>query len=76
MRGIGWVILYQDSETKQLSVHWINSHEDGHPAGFKPLIVMDVWEHAWTVYLKPTERAKYIEDFFANLDWSVGESRL
>jgi len=76
MRGIGWVILYQDAKTKQLSVHWINSHEDGHVAGFKPIIVMDVWEHAWSAYLKPTERAKYIEDFWSNIDWTVCEDRL
>jgi len=76
MRGVGWAILYQDVKTKQLSVHWINSHENGHPAGFVPIIVMDIWEHAWTAYLKPTERAKYIEDFWANIDWTVCEDRL
>ncbi len=76
MRGIGWVILYQDPETNKLSVHWIEQHHNGHPSGFKPIIVMDIWEHAWSVYLKPTERAQYIEDYMANLDWQACESRL
>jgi Fe-Mn family superoxide dismutase len=76
MRGVGWVILYQDKETKQLSVHWIEQHHNGHPAGFVPIIVMDIWEHAWSAYLKPTERSQYIEDYFANLDWQICQSRL
>ncbi len=76
MRGVGWVILYQDPESNKLSAHWIEQHHNGHPAGFKPIIVMDIWEHAWSVYLKPTERAKYIEDYMSNLDWKVCEERL
>lgn len=76
MRGVGWTILYQDKISGNLSVHWINLHEDGNPAGFNPLLVMDVWEHAFTVYLKPTQRAKYIEDFWANIAWEVVQGRL
>lgn len=76
MRGIGWAILFQDPRTGRLSNHWITLHEEGSPVGFAPLLVMDVWEHAFSVYLKPTERARYIEDFFANLDWRVVEQRL
>lgn len=75
MRGVGWAILYKDPLTGNLSNHWISSHEEGHPAGFTPLLVMDIWEHAFTVYLKPTERGKYIEHFFANIDWDVVAKR-
>jgi len=75
MRGVGWAILYQDPETGRLSNHWISLHEHGHPAGFRPLLVMDVWEHAFLVDYKPTERARYIEAFFANVNWPVVEGR-
>jgi hypothetical protein len=44
MRGIGWVILFQDPATDRLTNHWVSLHQDGVPAGFKPLLVMDVWE--------------------------------
>jgi Fe-Mn family superoxide dismutase len=37
---------------------------------------MDVWEHAYTVDYKPTERPLYIDAFFKNIDWSVAEARL
>ncbi|MBK7838842.1 MAG: superoxide dismutase [Candidatus Obscuribacter sp.] len=76
MRGVGWAILFQDPETKVLSNHWITLHEEGNIAGFKPLLVMDVWEHAWLLDYKPADRPKYIEAFYANVDWAKVESRL
>jgi superoxide dismutase, Fe-Mn family len=76
MRGVGWAILYQDPTNGNLSNHWITLHEDGHPAGFTPLLVMDVWEHAFMVDYKPAERAKYIEAFFSNICWDSVEKRI
>ena len=75
MRGVGWATLLQDPMTKTLSNHWVTLHEEGNVAGFVPLLVMDVWEHAWLLDYKPADRPKYIEAFFANIDWSVVESR-
>ena len=76
MRGVAWAIAYLDPKTGRVSNHWITLHEDGNVAGFKPILVMDVWEHAFLLDYKPAERGKYIESFFANVDWSVAESRL
>jgi superoxide dismutase, Fe-Mn family len=76
MRGVGWAILFQDPVTQALSSHWVTLHQDGNPAGFKPILVMDVWEHAFMVDYKPSERAKYIEAFFSNVNWDVVEQRL
>ncbi len=76
MRGVGWAILYQDPATGALSNHWVTLHEDGHPAGFKPVLVMDVWEHAYVLDYKFSERAKYIDAFFGNIDWDTVEKRL
>ena len=75
MRGIGWVILYQDDVTGQLFNQWINEHEVGHLAGCRPILVMDVFEHAFlTDY--GLKRADYIEAFFKNINWGVVEGRL
>ena len=75
MRGIGWTILYQDNMTGKLLNQWINEHETGHPAGCIPLLVIDVFEHAFiTDY--GLKRADYIEAFFKNINWSAAESRL
>ncbi|KAF0248689.1 MAG: superoxide dismutase Fe-Mn family [bacterium] len=76
MRGVGWAILYQDPTNGNLSNHWITLHEEGNPAGFRPLLVMDVWEHAFMVDYKPAERAKYIEAFFSNICWESVEGRI
>ncbi len=76
MRGVGWAIAYQDPKSGRISNHWITLHEDGNVAGFKPIVVMDAWEHAFLLDYKPAERSKYIEAFFANVDWSVTASRL
>jgi len=75
MRGIGWTILYQDNVTGRLFNQWINEHETGHPAGCIPILVMDVFEHAFiTDY--GLKRADYIEAFFQNITWSAAEDRL
>jgi len=75
MRGIGWAILYQDNVTGKLVNQWINEHETGHFAGCAPILVMDVFEHAFiTDY--GLKRADYIEAFFKNVNWGVVESRL
>lgn len=76
MRGVGWAIAYQDPWTGRISNHWVTLHEDGNVAGFNPILVMDAWEHAFLLDYKPAERPKYIESFFANIDWDVVASRL
>jgi len=75
MRGIGWVILYQDNVSGKLFNQWINEHDVGHPAGCVPILVMDIFEHAFmTDY--GLKRADYIEAFFKNINWAAAESRL
>ena len=75
MRGIGWAILYQDNTTGKVINLWINEHETGHLAGCIPILVMDVFEHAFiTDY--GLKRADYIEAFFKNINWNVVEGRL
>ena len=76
MRGVGWAIAYQDPKSGRVSIHWVTPHHDGNVAGYKPIVVMDVWEHAFLLDYKPAERSKYIESFFANVDWSTIEGRL
>ncbi len=76
MRGVGWAICYLDPLHGQLSNHWITLHEVGNVSGFIPVLVMDVWEHAFLLDYKPAERPKYIAAFFSNLNWQTVEERL
>jgi Fe-Mn family superoxide dismutase len=75
MRGIGWVILYQDNTNGWLFNQWINEHEVGHPAGCAPILVMDVFEHAFMLDYG-LKRADYIAAFFQNIDWAAVAGRL
>jgi superoxide dismutase, Fe-Mn family len=75
MRGVGWAISYLDPASGRVSNHWIELHESGNVAGFIPLVVMDVWEHAYLLDYKPADRPKYIDAFLSNVDWDVVEKR-
>lgn len=75
MRGIGWVVLYQDAEGGRLVNQWIGEHDGGHLAGGEPILIMDVFEHAFFPDYG-AKRADYIAAFFKNIDWAAAEARL
>jgi len=75
MRGIGWTVLYQDNASGRFINFWINEHDEGHPAGCTPILVMDVFEHAFMLDYG-LKRADYIEALFKNIDWKAVEGRL
>ena len=75
MRGIGWVVLCYDPSGKKLFNIWINEHDAGHLAGTIPLLVMDVFEHAFMIDYG-LKRADYINAFFKSIDWGVVAERL
>jgi Fe-Mn family superoxide dismutase len=74
IRGVGWVILYQDPLDGFLYNIWVDEHHINHMAGGAPLLVMDVWEHAYITQFG-LDRGKYIDAFFENIDWGVIEKR-
>lgn len=75
MRGVGWSVAYMNPASGLVSNHWIELHQTGNVAGFVPLLVMDVWEHAFLLDYKPADRPKYIEAFLSNVDWDMVERR-
>ncbi len=75
MRGIGWAALYHDVLSGRLFNFWINEHDVGHPAGGMPILIMDVFEHAFMIDYG-LKRADYIDAFFRNINWEAAEARL
>jgi len=75
MRGIGWVVLYQDDTNGWFFNQWISEHDGGHPAGCRPILIMDVFEHAYMLDYG-LKRADYIEAFFKNINWDAVEARI
>ena len=75
IRGIGWVILYHDPLTGRLFNWWVSDHEVNHPAGLHPVLVLDVFEHAWMVDYGAGEKGKYVKAFLENVSWQIVEQR-
>jgi len=74
-RGIGWVVVYADPQTKTIHTVFVGDHEVGQLAGLPILLALDLWEHAYMVDYVPAEKKNYIDAFFANLNWGVVEKR-
>ena len=74
MRGIGWVVFCYDKIGNRFFNVWVNEHDVGHLAGTVPLLIMDVFEHAYMLDYG-LKRADYIEAFFKAIDWNVIEER-
>jgi len=74
LRGIGWTVLYYDPVGERLFVNWINEHDAGHLSGCAPLLVMDVFEHAFITDYN-MNRKDYIAAFMNAVDWSVVSRR-
>ena len=74
IKGIGWVILYLDPIEKRFKNIWIDEHNINHIPGGGPILVMDVWEHAYITQFG-LDRKKYIEVFFNNINWDLVENR-
>lgn len=74
-RAIGWAILYADTTTGALTNHFIAEHGNGNVAGFEPILILDVWEHAYMVDHRASGRGDYIAAFMQNIDWKTVEER-
>ncbi|HJV22518.1 MAG TPA: Fe-Mn family superoxide dismutase [Holophagaceae bacterium] len=75
MPGIGWAALVKDPVTGRLMNAWFQDHENAIPVGVQPLLVVDVWEHAYVKDFGATGRGKYVDAVKPLLNWSVVEKR-
>jgi len=73
-RGIGWAILSYDKQTDQLLNSWIDEHHLGQLVSTSPILCLDMWEHAFVYDYPTSEKKKYVEAFFDNLNWKVIEN--
>ncbi len=75
-RGIGWAMLYFDKESNKLLITWVDEQHMGHLAGCEIILALDMWEHSYYLDYIPSEKKKYIEAFFENLNWDIIEKNL
>lgn len=72
-RGVGWAILFYDQKDDRLLNAWVDEQHLGQLQGCTPIVALDMWEHSFVADYQPSGRKNYLEDFFANLNWSVSE---
>jgi Fe-Mn family superoxide dismutase len=75
MRGPGWALLYWDPVGKQILAGFSGEQHQGHFATLPVILALDVWEHAFLLDYGAQGKGKYIDAFFANLNWAVVEKR-
>jgi Fe-Mn family superoxide dismutase len=68
-RGIGWAVISYDYKSGQLLGHWVDEQHLGQLQNTKMILVLDMWEHSYVADYQPSGKKKYIEDFFANINW-------
>ncbi len=69
MRGSGWSMLMYDSLNDNIFAHWVTDQELGQTTGLKPIIALDMWEHAYMVDYKPSDKGKYIDAYLSAINW-------
>ncbi len=74
-RGIGWAMLYYDRDSRQLLNAWVDEQHLGQLQNCVLILGLDMWEHSFVADYQPSGKKQYIEDFFANLNWGVIETR-
>lgn len=72
-RGVGWAMLYYDKKTGRLLNQWVDEQHLGHLVSASPVLCLDMWEHAYVYDYPTSEKKKYIEAFFENLNWGAIE---
>lgn len=72
-RGVGWAVLWYDKKEDRLLNTWVDEQHLGQLQGCTPLLALDMWEHSFVADYQPSGKKQYVEDFFANLNWSKVE---
>ena len=74
-RGVGFAVLYFDKKTNTLNHSWVEEQHLGHLTGANVILMLDMWEHSYMLDYVPSEKKKYVEAFFQNLNFSIAERR-
>lgn len=70
----GWCVCAYEQRTEDCRNILLDSHDDGNICTAYPLIVLDMYEHAY-FYDYQTDKASYINRFITAIPWGVIEKR-
>ena len=75
VEGSGWALLVYDPMSTHLGIMQAEKHQNLTAWGVVPLLVIDVWEHAY--YLKyQNKRGDYVDNFRSIINWTDVSQRL
>lgn len=74
VEAVGWAILVWSPRSQRLEILQAEKHQNLTQWDVVPLLVLDVWEHAYYLQYK-NERAKYVENWWNIVDWTEVEQR-
>jgi len=74
VQGSGWSVLAWDSFGERLIIVQFFDQQGNLPAGIVPLLMLDVWEHAYYLDYKNV-RADYVKAFWNITDWANVQAR-
>jgi Fe-Mn family superoxide dismutase len=75
-RGIGWAMLYYDTKTDQLVQTWVDEQHIGQLVDVDIILALDMWEHSYLMDYTSPDKGKYVDAFFAAINWEVVSTRL
>ncbi len=75
-RGVGWAMVYIDRSVDKLVCTWVDEQHLGQLADINIVLGLDMWEHSYMLDYPPSEKKKYVEAFFKNLNWEVVAGRV
>ncbi|WP_136706894.1 superoxide dismutase [Agromyces sp. H66] len=75
VQGSGWAVLAWDAVGQRLIVLQFFDQQANMPAGIVPLLMLDVWEHAYYLDYKNV-RADYVKAFWSIANWENVQQRL
>jgi Fe-Mn family superoxide dismutase len=74
VQGSGWAVLAWDSIGQRLIIVQFFDQQANLPAGIVPLLMLDVWEHAYYLDYKNV-RADYVKAFWNIVNWANVQER-
>jgi len=74
VQGSGWAVLAWDSIGQRLIIVQFFDQQGNLPAGIVPILMLDVWEHAYYLDYKNV-RADYVKAFWNIANWENAQKR-
>lgn len=71
----GWGILYYDPYLKNFTNCVVDLHNDNIPIGCIPILVMDMWSHAYYIDYG-TDKKSYVYNMMKEINWTIVEARM